>query len=493
MQNWFDGVMSYMQSRATQLSILLLFALVIAIVAVLYSRAKERRLAQRIRVLEQSVSEQLGKSQDIMNESVRQQEAAVTRSMHDFNDSVIRMMGEVSRTQQGQLDSFGGQLRAMSRSDEERMNRMQQTVENRLNTYDAHMESITQVLDNKLSLNEQRLERMRQSLEGGLSKLQSENEAKLEQMRLTVDEKLHTTLDRRLGESFQLVTERLEQVSKGLGEMQTLASGVGDLKKVLTNVKTRGTWGEVQLGSLLEQILAPGQYVENACVKPGSAERVDYAVVLPGQKTEEDNPVYLPIDAKFPQEDYLRLVDASEQGDPVLTDAMQKALIASIRLQAKRIHDKYINPPYTTDYALMFLPVEGLYAEVLRSGSLAEQLQGQYRVVITGPTTVAALLNSLQMGFRTLAIEKRSSEVWALLGAVKTEFGRFADLLVRTQRKLRQASDSIEDAARKTRTIQRRLRDVEELSESEASRVLPLPVGKSEENIMTDESEDDWE
>jgi len=319
--------------------------------------------------------------------------------------------------------------------------------------------------------NDLQLERMRATLEGKLTAIQKDNQEKLENIRVTVDEKLSSTLNKRLGESFTLVNERLEAVYKGLGEMQTLAVGVGDLKKVLTSVKTRGMWGEVQLGALLEQVLAPGQYETNAQVKPGSGERVEYAVKLPGRE-EGSQTVYLPIDAKFPSEDYQRLLDAGEAGDKQAVEAAGRALEATIRAEAKRIHTKYIDPPHTTDFAIMFLPVEGLFAEVLKRGGMVEQLQSEYRVVVTGPTTLLALLNSLQMGFRTLAIERRSSEVWQLLGAVKTEFGRFADLLSKTQQRLHQATASIEDAARKTRTIQRRLQSVQELSERDAKRLI---------------------
>ena len=475
MSQWLAAAQTFLTDNSVAVSFFLLAALAAALMLVVILRARERRSLRRMEELEEHIMKQMEEREDAALRADRAQSEALSQTMRDFNESIVRMMGEISRTQQGQLDSFGGQLRAVSRTEEDRMARMQQSVEARLESYDTRMDSISRVLDDKLSQNEQRMERMRASLESGLTRMQQDNAQKLEQMRQTVDEKLNTTLDRRLGESFQLVTQRLEQVAKGLGEMQSLASGVGDLKKVPTNVKTRGTWGEVQLGTLLEQILAPGQYQKNVCVCPGSAERVDYAIVLPGQSPNDAQAVFLPIDAKFPQEDYLRLVEASEQGDALATDAAQKALTAALRLQARRISEKYINPPHTTDYALMFLPVEGLYAEALRADGLAEQLQSQYRVVVTGPTTLAALLNSLQMGFRTLAIEQRSSEVWALLGAVKTEFGRFSELLVRTQKKLRQASDSIEDAARKTRTIQRRLSDVEELSEREANQILPLP------------------
>ena len=286
-------------------------------------------------------------------------------------------------------------------------------------------------------------------------------------MRATVDEKLQGTLEKRLGESFAQVSERLEQVHKGLGEMQVLASGVGDLKRVLTNVKSRGSWGEVQLEALLGELLAPEQYERNVATRPGSQERVEFAVRLPGHQSGEA-PVWLPIDAKFPTEDWQRLQDAHDRADVAGTEAAGKALEARVRQCAKDVHDKYLHPPQTTDFGLLFLPVEGLYAEVARRPALLEQLQREQRVVIAGPTTLAALLNSLQMGFRTLAIQKRSGEVWQLLGAVKTEFGKFGTVLDGVKKKLDQASGQIDEAAVRTRAIERRLRGVQELPAAQA-------------------------
>lgn len=310
--------------------------------------------------------------------------------------------------------------------------------------------------------NEDKLEGMRGTVEERLKLLQDENSQKLEQIRVTVDEKLHSTLEKRLGESFKMVSERLELVHKGLGEMQTLASGVGDLKKVLTNVKTRGTWGEIQLGNLLEQILTPEQYAQNVVTQKGSSERVEFAIKLPGRDKNE-GVVWLPIDAKFPLEDYQKLVEAQEQTNLGLIEEFGKLLEARIKSEAKDIKEKYIDPPHTTDFGILFLPVEGLYAEVLRRPGLCDLLQREYRVTITGPTTLAALLNSLQMGFRTLAIEKRSSEVWVVLGVIKTEFAKFGELLDRTQKKLQEASNTIDDATKKSRTIEKKLNKVQEL------------------------------
>jgi DNA recombination protein RmuC len=301
-----------------------------------------------------------------------------------------------------------------------------------------------------------------------------------------VDDKLQGTLEKRLGESFKQVSERLEQVYRGLGEMQALASGVGDLKRVLTNVKTRGIWGEIALGNLLEQILSPDQFGVNVATRPGSNERVEYAVKLPG-RGDDESPVWLPIDAKFPKEDYERLLEAADAGDADGVARASQQLEARIKAAARDIHDKYVGPPATTDFALMFLPTEGLYAEVLRRPGLLEALQREFRVVVTGPTTIAAILNSLQMGFRTLAIEQRSSEVWKLLGAVRTEFGKFGDTLDKVKKKLDAASTEIDTAARKTRTITRRLRAVEELPPGDAQAVLELPEAATED---TDDLED---
>ncbi len=323
---------------------------------------------------------------------------------------------------------------------------------------------------------EKRLDDVKGTVDLRLRSLQEENEKKLDQMRSTVDEKLQGTLEKRLGEAFLHVSERLEAVHKGLGEMQTLAVGVGDLKKVLTNVKTRGTFGETQLEWLLEQTLAPGQWEREVAVRPRSPERVDFAVRMPGGGGEDGEFCWLPMDSKFPQEDYLRLVEAQEQSDPVAAEAAAKALETRIKTEARRMRNKYIHPPNTTDFAVLFVPTEGLYAEVLRRPSLAEWLQVECKVMVAGPTNVLALLNSLGMGFRTLAIQKRSSEVWKVLGAVKSEFGKFGDILESVDKKLQEASNTITKASTKTRVIERRLGKVEELPEAEAAALL-LPDG----------------
>ena len=333
------------------------------------------------------------------------------KSLYEANQSLMTTLSQVGQGQSTLLESMQRQVRLSTRNQEEKIN-----------------------------------------------DLRLENERQLSEMRKTVDDRLSESLDKKLDQSFAQVSERLESVYKGLGEMHTLASGVGDLKKVLTNVKTRGIWGEMQLGNLIRQTLAPGQYEENVAVIPGSSERVEFAVCLPDQN---GSTVYLPVDSKFPQEDYIRLTDAAQQGDAAGAEAARKALIQRLKQEAKKIAEKYISPPHTTDFAIMFLPVEGLYSEALQTPELVETLQRDYRIVIAGPGTFSAMLNALQMGFRTLAIEKRSGEVWLLLGEIKKDFIRFAETLENTRRRLDQAGESIDSAVTKSRSIQRKLSALE--------------------------------
>lgn len=354
----------------------------------------------------------------------------LSRYLKDSSDSLLKRMTENAGMQKDQLDSFSKLLGDMTKLHEEKFNAMRRTLENQLRS------------------------------------LQEDNSRKLDQMRVIVDEKLQSTLEARLGESFKQVSERLEQVYKGLGEMRSLATGVGDLKKVLTNVKTRGTWGEIQLGNILEQILTPDQYGINVATKKNSNDRVEFAIKLPGQSADKEQIVWMPIDSKFPQEDYQRLIDAQEAADKELAGRSMKNLEIHIKAEARNIKEKYLDPPNTTDFGIMFLPVEGLYAEVLRMPGLCDFLQREYRINVTGPTTLAALLNSLHMGFRTLAIEKRSSEVWELLGAVKTEFGRFGEVLAKTKKKLKEATSTIDQAEVRTRVIERKLRKVQEIPQN---------------------------
>jgi DNA recombination protein RmuC len=332
-------------------------------------------------------------------------------------------------------------------------------------------DQLSRLLQTLTQTSEEKLERMRATVEERLRALQDENSLRLEKMRETVDEKLHATLEQRLGDAFQRVSERLEQVREGLGEMKSLASGVGDLKKVLTNIRTRGTFGEVQLGNLLDQVLTGEQYAQNVATRAGSNERVEFAIRLPG-KDDQGSAVWLPIDAKFPQEDFQRLLEAQEQANPAALEEASRMLEVRIKNEARSIRDKYLDPPHTTDFGIMFLPTEGLFAEVIRRPGLFDQLQREFHVVVTGPTTLLAVLNSLQMGFRTLAIERRTSEVWSLLGAVKTEFGRFGEVLDKTQKKLQEASNTIETAATRSRAIERKLKNVQELPQEQAVRLL---------------------
>ena len=372
-----------------------------------------------------------------------------------FRQEVSQTLTGLSDLQKGTLDGFARQ-----------MARLTQALEQRLEAFQRQMGDLTRQ-------NDLRQEALRVTLEQRLTRLQEDNAQRLEQMRATVDEKLQGTLEKRLGESFRLVSERLEQVHKGLGEMQSLASGVGDLKKVLTNVKTRGTWGEVQLGNLLEQVMTPDQFSANGICREGSAERVDFVIRLPGSGAGADE-VLLPIDAKFPQEDYERLLEAADRADADGIEAAARALEIRVKSFAKDIRAKYINPPRTTDFAILFLPTEGLYAEVLRRPGLSDQLQQDYRVNVCGPTTLGALLNSLQMGFKTLAIQKQSSAVWEVLGAVKTEFGKYGEVLDKVQKKLTEASDSITHIAVRKRAIDRKLKSVAELPAAPAAALLDL-------------------
>ena len=340
------------------------------------------------------------------------------------------------------------------------------------NVSKSQIEQLTLIekrLNEILKNNDERLERIIDNISLNLKSLQENNEKKLEQMRQTVDEKLSSTLEKRLSESVKIITNGIDTVSKGLGEMQNIASGMGDLKRVLTNVKTRGGWGEVQLGTLLEQILSPNQYDSQVMIKQGTTERVDFVINMPGKNNDT---IMLPIDAKFPLEDYSRLCSASEEGNKDEVEIQSKNIEKRIKEEAKKISEKYIDVPKTTDFAVLYLPVEGLYAEVTRRPALVETLQQQHRILICGPSTLTALLNSLQMGFKTLAIEKRSSEIWQLLGVFKQEFSKFVELLGKTQKKIDEASNTIEDATKKTKTIQRKLKDVVDIDSPPTTNLL---------------------
>ena len=387
--------------------------------------------------------------------AIRAQLQSTDNQLGELRKTMTEGLHSVSET----LDKKLLQVINESRTDREALTKSQLEAGAQLKTdVNAVLTTMSKALTEQLNATGNQL---RATLTERLTEIQADTAKKLEEMRKTVDEKLHATLEQRLGESFKQVSDRLEQVHRGLGEMQTLASGVGDLKRVLTNVKARGTWGEVQLGTLIEQMLTPDQYEKNVRTVPGSNDLVEFAIKLPGK--DEGAPVWLPIDAKFPVEDYQRLMDAQDRVDVEQIEQACKALENRIKQEARTIRDKYIEPPHTTDFGIMFLPTEGLYAEVLRRPGLADSIQRDYRVIVSGPTTFAAVLNSLQMGFRTLAIEQRSSEIWILLGAVKTEFGKFGDVIDATQKKLEDASKHFEKVGQRTRAINRKLKDVEAL------------------------------
>ena len=403
--------------------------------------------------------EQLRMELSRLDGSIRAQLQSTDNQLGELRKTMTEGLHSVSET----LDKKLLQVINESRTDRESLTKSQLEAGAQLKTdVNAVLTTMSKSLAEQLNTTGNQL---RATLHERLTEIQADTAKKLEEMRKTVDEKLHATLEQRLGESFKQVSDRLEQVHRGLGEMQTLASGVGDLKRVLTNVKARGTWGEVQLGTLIEQMLTPDQYEKNVRTVPGSNDLVEFAIKLPGK--DEGAPVWLPIDAKFPVEDYQRLMDAQDRVDVEQIEQACKALENRIKQEARTIRAQYIEPPHTTDFGIMFLPTEGLYAEVLRRPGLADSIQRDYRVIVSGPTTFAAVLNSLQMGFRTLAIEQRSSEIWILLGAVKTEFGKFGDVIDATQEKLNAASKHFEKVGQRTRAINRKLKDVEALPVAE--------------------------
>ena len=409
-----------------------------------------------------------------ITESSRGGRQELTQSFGAFQQALVTQSGEAFRTQNSQMDAFTAQSSQQLATVTQQIVGLQKSIADTLNTQ----------LQGLSDANARRLSEVRETLEKQLLQLQSTNATKLDEMRQTVDEKLQSTLQARLGESFKQVADRLEQVHKGLGEMQTLAQGVGDLKHLLTNVKTRGIFGEAQLASLLEQVFTVDQYAAQVSCKPGSKNVVDFAVKLPG-RSAEGTPLWLPIDAKFPSDDYERLLTAQANADPASADLAAKALEQRIRMEAKSIAEKYIEPPYTTDFAFLFLPSEGLYAEVLRRPGLMDSIQRDYRVNLAGPTTLLAMLSSLQMGFRTLALEKRSSEVWQVLGAVKTEFGKFGGMLDKARSQTETVLKTLSESDVRTRAMNRALKHVEALPENETQRIMPslqdLEDAKSED------------
>ena len=398
-----------------------------------------------------------------------------------FQQALLTQLTSVATLQNSQIDSFSQQLATLNLNNAQQLEQMrlaliqqsQTARDEQASSLKRFGDTLNQTLATLTESNALRMGEIRATLEQKIQQLQADNASKLEEMRKTVDEKLHATLEHRLGESFKQVSDRLEKVHQGLGEMQQLAIGVGDLKRVLTNVKTRGTWGEVQLEMVLEQMLTPDQYAKNVETIPGSGERVEFAIKLPG-KEEGRAPVWMPIDAKFPKEQYERLLDAAERADADGVAQAGKELERAIRSEAKTISEKYLSPPLTTDFAILFLPTEGLYAEVMRRPGLADDMQRSCRISIAGPSTLSALLNSLQMGFRTLVLEKRSSEVWQVLGAVKTEFGKFGDILAATKTALERAAKNIDHAEVRTRQMTKKLKQVEALPSDAAQNLLGM-------------------
>jgi DNA recombination protein RmuC len=438
--------------------------------------------------------------------AAKQLREEVVATLGRISETMAKTMRDLALAEKAQLDAFSGQIASLTKTSGEKLDGIRtesaigakqlreeviaalkgiteattKTMAELANIQKTQLEAMSVAIGKLSDSNEKKLEAVRVTVEGKLQSMQADNAKQLEQMRQTVDEKLQGTLEKRLGESFKQVSERLELVHKGLGEMQTLATGVGDLKKVLTNVKTRGTWGEVQLGVLLEQVLNPDQFAINVATKEGG-ERVEFAIRLPGQGTDKDEIVWLPIDAKFPVEDYQRLLEAQERSDVEGVEAAGKQLENRVKGCAADICGKYLNPPTTTDFGILFLPIEGLFAEVIRRTGLIETIQRECRVVIAGPTTLWSILSSLQMGFRTLAIQKRSSEVWNLLAAVKTEWTKYGDVLEAVHKKLQQASDTIERAKVRSRAVGRKLKDVQELPAGEATALLPQTLMEEDE------------
>ena len=502
------------------MAVVLLIAAVVLLLMLLRKAPQVDVLASRLDAFEKAqerteraVREEVAQSRDELGKAAREQRQELTEAFKIFGESVVQRMMDVAGMQKGQLDAFSDQLASFAKASGERLDGVRaesatgakqlreeviaalkgiteattRTMGELANVQKAQLEAMSSAIGKLSDSNEKKLEAVRVTVEDKLQSMQIDNAKQLDQMRQTVDEKLQGTLEKRLGESFKQVSERLEQVHKGLGEMQTLATGVGDLKKVLTNVKTRGTWGEVQLGALLEQVLNPDQFATNVATKDGG-ERVEFAIKLPGQGADKDEIVWLPIDAKFPVEDYQRLVEAQERADVEGVEAAGKQLENRVKACAGDICQKYLNPPKTTDFGILFLPIEGLFAEVIRRTGLTEVIQRECRVVIAGPTTLWSILSSLQMGFRTLAIQKRSSEVWNLLAAVKTEWTKYGDVLDAVQKKLHQASDTIEKAKARSRAVGRKLKDVQELPVGEATGLLPPNVTEDDVEAAEDDS-----
>ncbi|MGV8898810.1 MAG: DNA recombination protein RmuC [Burkholderiaceae bacterium] len=459
------------------LILLLLLAVVIVILQiVLLLRGRAADIGPELAQLQHNLQQHQQNTSERTERELRSQvqqtaqgtREELTHNFAQFHQTFATQLTSVATVQNKQIDAFGQQLETMRQA---MLLQAQTGREEQSGSLQRFGDTIHQSLTTLTESNAQRMAEVRATLEARIKDLQTDNASRLEEMRKTVDEKLHATLEQRLGESFKLVSDRLEKVHQGLGEMQTLAIGVGDLKRVLNNVKTRGTWGEVQLGMLLEQMLTSEQYAKNVETIPGTGARVEFAIKLPGND-DRGTPVWMPIDAKFPKEQYERLSDAAERADADGVATAGRELERAILGEAKTIAEKYLSPPLTTDFAILFLPTEGLYAEVMRRPGLADTLQRLHRVTIAGPSTLSALLNSLQMGFRTLALEQRSSEVWQVLGAVKTEFGKFGDVLAATKATLERAAKNIESAETRTRQMTRKLKSVEALPTDLAQQLL---------------------
>ncbi|OSZ79013.1 hypothetical protein CAP35_12410 [Chitinophagaceae bacterium IBVUCB1] len=520
-----------------------LFVAIVLLIAILLlllfrkTNSSNAQLTTDISKLEQSVKGEFSINRTENQQAFKESREELSKSFLLFSENISKNISELSMQQQRQLESFSLQLQQLVKTNEEKIEKLILSNETKQNEFkeqvntsltenrEENIRSIKTVREeiatslkdfqetftvnvkdfNELQRQkfgdmqtrheqlktdmETKFEKVRDTIEKKLHTIQEENSKKLEEMRQTVDEKLQSTVEKRFNDSFKLISDRLEQVHKGLGEMQTLATGVGDLKKVLSNVKTRGNLGEIQLGAILEEMFSIEQYEHNATVRSGSQERVEYVIKLPG-KNDDNKPLLLPIDSKFPNEDYQRLLDAYDQVggiDAKALESVNRQFETAVKRCAKDIREKYINPPTTTDFAIMFVPTEGLYAEILRRAGLFEILRRDYRVTVVGPTNLVAFLNSLQMGFRTLAIEKRSSEVWEILGAVKTEFGKFGDVLDKTKKKLLEATNSIDTASVRTRAIERQLRKVQELPQEQAMTLIGQSLASEEEQIVDEE------
>lgn len=493
-------------------------------------RAELNSLEKGLLRIEGLLSDEMLKNRNEINGNLQANRVELNNAFKELGSSVLSRIGELVKDQKTQFDTFVGQEQKQMESFEAKLDRMNDAISKRLNEFQQQnntdlknnrdelskslksfeekfivsisdfsklqkqeLELLTYSQRELLKSTDIKLESMRQTMEDRLQAIQNDNSEKLEKMRTTVDEKLHQTLEKRLGESFKLVSERLESVQRGLGEMKELVDGVGNLKKVLSNVKSRGVMGEYQLANILDQLLSVDQYGKNVQLREGSASSVEYAVKLPGQS--EGEVIWLPIDSKFPLETYEQLLSAFETGDLTVIDQTKKNLETAIKIAAKDINTKYVIVPNTTDFAIMFLPFEGLYAEVLRIPGLFDQIQREYKVIITGPTTLSAILNSLQMGFRTLVIQRRSSEIWKVLGAIKTEFNKFGDVLKKAQDKIHKAGQDIDElVGTRTRQIQRKLRDIQELPANEAGQLIEPGSEESrsqavQETVPADEDE----